>query len=275
MNTSCEKCIFALWEGNTQIGCSVGRLDKFAAMGDVSRAEKDGKDFAIINNRICLMCCAPSWLTKNPEVKNPGEELRKRIALSCETFVIVQEEERERIETTLKSLVWQSHSPAQITVILYSDTYKPSTIRRMFMDLQKEISFTWKIAHIQERGPNNEKVSVEWCLDHAIGNCDTPFYAVFEAGYEVPANFLKEIDVALNDNLEKFCALIPQGDSWNGAVIQTMLHKKLQGNMPSHLGTDENGDELIGCTIYDKIHFIANTNDQPAIIRRVEEICNL
>jgi hypothetical protein len=274
--TGCLNCIFAQWKDKRQVGCKLGRIEKFAERNtelDIVKHE-DGREFYLIKNRICLMLCTEDWLKRHPEVKDPEKDMRRLTALSCDIMILVDNDQTlEGLRKTLHSLLQQQHKPAKINVILHSDHIHPAKIRKILQSAEDEyFSFKWQLTHIQERGPKGEKPSIEWALDHVIQNCKSPFYAVFYAGYEVPADYLLLIDQALNDELEKFSVLLPV-DDWNGAFIQTYLHKRLHGNAPEKLEDNEDGDEVIGVSIMDKAHFIAARNNYPYMVRRVEEIC--
>src|SRR5688572_199954 len=214
--TGCVNCIFAQWEDNKQVGCKVGRLDKFVEQGDELDidTDKDGKNFYVIKNRICLMLCTKDWLARHPEVKDPAKEMRKRTALSADVMILVEDKHTlEGIRKTVHSLMQQSHKPAKVSVVLLSDKIHPAKVRKLFQSVEDEyFSVNWQVAHINERGLNGEKPSIEWALDHVVQNCKTPFFAVFYAGYDVPPDYLLLIDKALNDDMQNFCLLIQVDD---------------------------------------------------------------
>lgn len=274
--TGCINCIFAEWQGKRQVGCKLGRIEKFSERGEQfdTATSQDGREFYIIKNRICLMLCTEDWLARHPEVKDPAREVRKLTELKCDVLILVENEHTlEGIRKTVNALLQQEHKPEKITVVLLSDHIHPAKIRKVFQAAEnKYFSFKWQVAHIQERGPKGEKPSIEWAMDHVLNNCKTPFYSVFYAGFEPPTDFLLLIDKALNDELEKFCLLLPV-DDWNGAFVQTMLHKKLRGNAPEVLEINDEEDEVIGVSIMDKVHFISVKNNYPYMVRKVEEIC--
>lgn len=274
MNTSCEKCAFAIYEDNIQSGCKAGRLTKFQDTG----SEVEHKDnYFIIKDRICMMCCPEETIVKLG-FKNPLQDMRKAIELKCAIYIIATDNSTlEDIKLTIDSLNKQTLRPRCINVIVNTDNISKPRLIKHLNDTQSKfendnLEFIWNITYIQEKDKDGERPSIEWALDHAIFKCEMPFYAVFMAGYMVCPDYLSNIDKALNDELQRFCVLLPF-DEWNGAFVQTLLHKKLGGNAPQTLEEYEDG-ALIATTIMDKIEWMAKENNQH-MVKKAEEICPL
>jgi hypothetical protein len=66
IHTPCKECVFAEYQGNTQIGCTAGMLDKFKNAGyDIVEVYDNDKEFFVINNKKCLFMRPQNWLIKN------------------------------------------------------------------------------------------------------------------------------------------------------------------------------------------------------------------
>lgn len=279
MDTTCSKCTFAKYTNNIQTGCQVNRLNKFRQQGtELELQKEEDKESYLIKGRICLMCCPPERIEKL-KLKNPAPELRKLITVQCEAYILALDDHSlNQVKATIDSLNMQEVRPTCINVILNTDNISRPKLVKYFNELQnafeqKNQEYKWNITYIHERGENGEKFSDEWCLDHAIAKCNSPFYCVFMAGYNVPRNYLSSIDRALNDNIERFSVLLPaHEDSWNGVFVQTAMHKKLDGNVPQTLEEYDDG-ALVATTIMDKIEFLGKLKDQQYMIKKVTEVC--
>ena len=53
MNTSCKNCHYAIYEGITQIGCKLNRIDKWQQQTEVLEAYDEEKEFYVIKDRVC------------------------------------------------------------------------------------------------------------------------------------------------------------------------------------------------------------------------------
>ena len=275
INTSCEKCIFAKFDSeNRQIGCKADRLDKFVERGvKLDLLKNEDKESYIIKNRICLMCCTEQTV-QQLQLKNPLLEMRKRIALKSTIYVLADEEHNlDDIKITLYSLIDQFLKPTEIVVILHSQTISRPALSKFLLELEEDNKWlAWRISHIHECGDNGEKPSREWCLDHTIKTCKTLFYGVFLAGFQVPNEYLSNIDYSLNDELHRFVVLRPADGYWNGAFVHISVHKNFHGNVPEMLEQYEDG-ELVATSIMDKVDYAAKRDNQLDMIRGVEEIC--
>lgn len=272
--TSCSKCIFAEWDENKQINCKANRLSKFIERGEtVAIIAQENESHFFIKDRICTMCFQQSWLDKINNINNPLLYVRQRILLKCDALILVSNESIEEIEITIKSLLKQKLLPQIINIVLNSNTMPVWKIAKLLRSLEDKHYFQWKISNIEERMENLDTVSLEWCVDHVISLCESPFYSVFIPGFKVPNNFYEKIDNAINDELYRFVALIPV-DDWNGLFVQTEIHKKIGGNTPMMLEESDEFGNLIAYTVIDKIHYIANLEGRSEIVMKVGDICS-
>lgn len=83
--SSCEKCIFAQWEGQSQNGCALRRLDKFETT-NVINDDYTGSYFVTIHN-ICTAKRNKKWLSDNP--RDPIQIVRKELYPKIQLVVLV------------------------------------------------------------------------------------------------------------------------------------------------------------------------------------------
>lgn len=78
--TSCKDCIFALYDGTTQVGCEDNRIEKFE--DDIVEAYDNDKEFFVIN-RLCTLYRTSAW---NNGIKDL-EKAKKESYISCDILI--------------------------------------------------------------------------------------------------------------------------------------------------------------------------------------------
>lgn len=65
VHTACKKCVFADYKNNSQVGCSIGYLEKYKNINaTILEAYDEEKEFYIINDKKCLCYREDSWFKK-------------------------------------------------------------------------------------------------------------------------------------------------------------------------------------------------------------------
>ncbi len=93
IKTECKDCIFAIYNGSIQNGCSAGQLEKYQALDTTSSSHNDGKTYYVIDNRFCMYCRNQEWLKKQnrrqTEAAGSVEQfIRNQIVLQYQIFLI-------------------------------------------------------------------------------------------------------------------------------------------------------------------------------------------
>ena len=77
IHTSCKDCVFAIYEDQTQTGCSMSMIEKYKAKNcEIIEAYDDDKEFYIINKRKCINHRKESWFK---QFENSDNSLEYRI----------------------------------------------------------------------------------------------------------------------------------------------------------------------------------------------------
>lgn len=265
----CKGCVFAEYDGLCQVGCNLGRIDKFRERGadvKVELTDTDAPDGGVstyvIKDRVCL-----ARRTEDSDVirtNRPNEwakAVRKEIELRLEAVIVLNGgSSLEDLKMTVTSLEKQSLRPISTVIVINQDDVPALTV---IWAMRGSTLPEWRVRHIREREENGERVSLERALDLSV---DTEkrclYYSVFHAGFEVPENFVSDIDRRLNDELEQFTMLMPideDDERNNGLTIQTYAHVKFGGNQPVHV-LDEKTEEPIAYlpSIQGKIQYQAH-----------------
>ena len=264
VHTPCKNCIFAVYKEKTQTGCKLGRTAKFQAAGNLVEAEDTEKEFFIVNGRYCNAFQDPnSKFAKNFKPEDWVATMRKGIQLRLSVLVVLENAQHYHdLDITAESLKNQTLPPHQVIFVNNQKTIRPSEFHaRLFKLLGNSI--TWRINQICE--PNASKGRA---IDHAMTNVDGAFYTVIEPGFALPPDFIRELDVSLNDNMERFSLLLPH--EGNCLTVQTSLHKHPFIN--GHIAIEYDGKVMTD--VAEKIAFYAEMEEKSYMIRGVTEICH-
>lgn len=267
MDTVCSDCVFAEWEGIKQSGCAFGRIEKFKKQGVIVTLEDNHeKLYARIVGRVCNTCRHPSTVAKIP-ARKWKEAVRKEVIPRIAMAVYV-DDDSQYVEAcrSLRSIHSQTVNPYEI-ILIYNVKGRevPPDYAIWFSAFANNIP--WRVQIIKgvltplrnELEPADYGQSVD--LTVQSNEMKAVYFSVCKAGYEYPLNYIEVIDRAINEQLLRFVALLPDEDG-NGLFVQRGLHNLLQGNKKLH-----------GCdNIIDKIQEIAQEEGTGHMIKRFEEL---
>jgi hypothetical protein len=256
--TSCKDCVFAVYEKNTQCGCSTGRLEKFKDVGVHIVEAQDGKKEYMVIERFCNHYREKNWMTNSKpirswgRIKNKEKTVKKEIQIRCGVVIILRKETsvQDMEKTILACLKQKEVTPDYIVVVNSSENAHTEIISRMHHTIKKRTVF------YAVRTSHNE-ASLEECIDLAFVQAKNGYYITFEGGYEPPPNFLDKINSLINEELQPILFLKPE-NKIDGMFVQTMIHKMLAGN--------------IGKSLADKIHDITKEENTEHLMRKWKDI---
>jgi len=212
--TTCEKCIFSEKENGNQIGCEAGRLEKFAEQGATSyQVNEKGNGYYIISGRHCNMCRQSSWAT---DVKTARKEATIKFAVT----VFCKGQNKQQIFDTIDSIETQDTKPTWLNIVNISDSLE------IVEYLSKHYSGKWKVL----KRPYQTLVKQE-ILDKSFKGCKCQYYVMLDAGRRIPRGFFSDIDVRVNDDLEK--VFYDYNDSQDILTTQYVLYWMLPKNIIS------------------------------------------
>ena len=87
LHTSCKECMFAIYEGDTQVGCSADRLPILRKNNTVIEAYDKDREFYVADC-FCNYFRPPKWNDGKPDVEKASDENRPRfsIAIYCDNI---------------------------------------------------------------------------------------------------------------------------------------------------------------------------------------------
>lgn len=232
VETVCKECVWAEYEGKTQVDCKLGRLAKFRTQGTlVAEVYDDDKEFFVIENRVCNACRNSNWAAKTlydytgPESTNElylvtklGEEIR----IKQDVFVhITTDSTYGQIRDILLQLEPHKDFIENLIVLLNGETTSPSEIRPLLS------GFNWSIKKVCELN-----ATLERAVSIFLGKTNTLFYTVVFPGQTLPENLLEKVDYAINSGLKVFNYVVVEEDSY---CCQTILHQMWSKNIKEEI----------------------------------------
>lgn len=167
MNTSCKKCHYAIYDGKTQTGCQMNRLDKWREKTNVIEAYDEEKEFYVIQNRNCN--AYNEWNTLSPEEAREKIKLPYTIMLINGQIDLFRESE---LGILPREILCGSETTAK-TKYKFTRFLQPLTPEEMEYELTKQVQ--------------------------------TPFYIVGTGPINNP--FLEKCERMYNEDLEKFVVI--------------------------------------------------------------------
>lgn len=216
--TKCESCVFKETENGEQVGCSVGRLEKYL---EKDKAEKT-EDGNYVINTVCNMCKRESWVKDGEDLASMKARARSDANIQND-FIIVGKPDStiEDFISKTKEIVRQKILPR---VIIFSVCDIPiySKLRgevEKYIDIER----THVLINMAFSSSLDSRI-----FESALRTKHT-FFSVFMVDEEIPENFNSKLDELINDELRVISAIIPE-NGYHGLTIQKMLFKKITQN---------------------------------------------
>ena len=269
--TSCAACCFADYEGKTQVGCELGRIEKFQERGTkVIEAEDGEREFYVIH-RMCNFYREEDWAEY---WKDKEKRVKKENAIRVNFIIPINEDDTlEGLEKTLLSIATQEEFEA-VKVITMNNSDKDNfdivhKLHEVFGSYAEQTSYLNKSEEGTTfvGGSMVEKNSDFWTLlEASFSYVVNGYYSIFNCGTTVPSDFLKTINHAVNENLEQILMIesFDEG-SHDGLTISCALHKYLSGSK------DTTNFE-ISQPIDEKVRKTAKTQDFDNLIVKWEDL---
>lgn len=124
IHTACKKCVFADYQNNSQVGCSIGYLEKYRNINaHILEVYDEEKEFYVINEKKCLCYREDSWFEQH-DMKNSS--LEDKIAKVQETnhlhyllVVNLLDFSDDDLTQTIKQISELSVKPQKIIFVRY------------------------------------------------------------------------------------------------------------------------------------------------------------
>jgi hypothetical protein len=233
VETVCRLCVFAEYGDDSdtllQTSCEARQIQRFRAEGIQIKeyVDDDERKFFGVPGRSCLFFRNQEWKDKQPVDEDLLIIARDELTLRMDVIIYIPDGATfTDIGTTVDTLARGNIKPSRI-VFCDNQNIRPSTFRDWAQGRCHKVG--WIAHHIREEA--NFERCVDLCMKQAKGR----FTAVFTAGFEVPPDFISDIDKALHDDFKRFLYLIPCDEQYNGMVIQNLVSKTFKSNRENPL----------------------------------------
>lgn len=237
-DTVCKECIFAEWEGDTQVGCRVGKLQDYRDQKiPVIKCYDAEKEFYVIPGRRCMYMRTEDWKHKHQPWGYQKRKIDNEIELQFQAIVVAGlGDDDEGLRATLDSLYEQELKPYHIAVV------RPPLChlhpRKVLNYFAEKSGILWKIENVLDIEYPVEKY--EDLIVDFVKN--TNMYSRFNAGTVVPPDFFSTINYRVHEEMFAFSALMPNSEG-SGWTIPRSIYVYFMGNKQLTLLTKLEGYE--------------------------------
>lgn len=281
VHQACLGCVFAQREGKNQTGCSLGRLEKFKAIDPnlVIEGYNEHGDFFIVN-RACNTFRDELWGDRHRNEDMKALAL-KESQIRTDVLLYIDEDFAEfynnhratsgdvHFKVSLGSLLSQTQKPNKVIVISNQTSIPRSEIISLLRKYGGDLN--WQMTAILERTNEKDFVSVERAIDISFNRIEGQFYLFLPIGDSVNANLISNINVAINDRLERFSVLYDQDDynektgSFHNYVVSKNLHDVMGGNRQIEATNDDGEHIVLNNLIQKAVHLAKSSNSEHMI----------
>ena len=230
-NTGCKDCVFAIYDGKTQVGCEFDRINKFKSVGlEVVESYDEDREFYVIKNHICNVGRLPAW------AQNKTGDL-KEIALKESSvkyqFILIDkgDVDVETLKEQVAKCLEQSVPPQAIHIIRYNSS-KISLLDMGQVLLRTNI--VWSIQDIVE-----EEQIVDYYIDRLLNKYYYLHYVQQDLCNDIDPNISTALNDKINIEIAKFGLLICENCVIVNANVFTALRAGIFDQTLIHLMEDK------------------------------------
>ncbi len=265
LKTSCKDCFYAKYDEDNkkQIGCHFNKLEKLQQIGiAIEKVQDEEKEFFMLLSHACMAYrTKSSMIEANQEIEKSMIDTRKQMSPRIGVVINVCEDIIDNLKKTIQSIVDQELSFYEV-IFCISSNIKPSEIMSLINELK--CTFKWSIKQIVDEYWVGSKA-----LNVAVQKSKSTYFALFKMGFVIPKTFVKEIDVAICDDMKRFIILKAIDEDGNGSLYQTYAFNALRGNEEAYSEDDEKPAHQFS----EKITYIGSRQNLTHLIKNCEEIC--
>jgi hypothetical protein len=224
IHTPCKKCVFAAYEGKTQLGCSINYLDKYKEQGaEVLDVYDEDLEFHVINDKKCPGYREDSWFkSRGMEEATLEEKIEYFKTVNKLHYLLVVNfkecgDSEENMKQLLDDLSALEIKPQKIVFIRDKDANENTSYSKINnLMRQSKINGPWRIQNMVDDTVSNENIL------HSVINLNKPYRFVcalkklpsdvndiINAGNDVVHNQLNQFSVISNVN--ESCLLFSAG----------------------------------------------------------------
>lgn len=241
VSTTCKDCLFAKYDGNTQVDCELGKIDKINnhPIYEVIEARDETKNFYVLNYHLCLHQRVAGWVHDNKSLDEMKNLVKEEIKMNWGAILVLQDESQNdmsRVEKRLEEIISQGNPPKWIGII-NTDT---------------NLDVYWIISYLNDKGIRWSIESGEESVRHYIDVLINKFkknrfvfYSVFESDKVIPTDLYDKLYNNVIENLMQY-SVIKEVDSLHCMIVNKVAHIKYGGNVTEDLEKKIKRESSIG-----------------------------
>jgi hypothetical protein len=231
--TSCKECVFAEYEGKTQVGCSANRIIKFKNLNteqsvNVIEAYDNDKEFYVING-FCNYYRSKKWNDGIADL----DKAKKESSLTFDLFVdcnSIDINYVNKIDTLLSTIDYDTN---KLNVVLYHLNQFANQSKELVLSLYNNHKKLLKISVCT----NNNLF-----LHESVLKSNSSFYIAINKNQCIDSKTLTNINNLINDDIKKFIVV----DDGGTKIISNIAYKM------QFLNTENSDYEKNVCQIIEK-----------------------
>lgn len=259
--TLCEKCKFAEYKDNVQIGCEAGVYKILKEKEyNIEMLKNNGKTFFGINNFICRYIRPTTW---EPDLNKEEylEKLKHDSRIKITAAIYCDKESFEGIKDSLTQIENQSMGFEKIIVVNSLNNIANFYILcKVIREVNKNTP--WEVKQVKD-----PDLAEQHAIDIGFESCKSLFITIFKSGQNIPENFVEELD-SFNNKMEKFLVLVPENKFGHGLTVQRHAFSMVNGNAL----VEWHGTKEMMSGILEKIQIIAEDQKSDWCIRLLKEV---
>ena len=209
--TACKNCLFAIYDGKTQVGCQAGRIDRYKDLDQVFDAYDDTHEFYVIKG-ICNAVRENGWNNDVAEVEKMRAENRPRFDVILDATHINKRSAEEWM--SFYDEVRDSDFTVDFCVIA-PDEFTGDQ-RKLVSEVLRHIDC-----------PVIESNHVDMSITERILSSKRAFTVVMDSISLPVPNMFNRIDILLNEDLRKFVLYSLDGTTAISNLAFHIYQKKL------------------------------------------------
>jgi len=221
-DTCCKYCVFARYEGDTQLGCYAKRIFPLKRAGaNILKCYDDEKEFFVIGGKKCFYIRpAEGWLKEDESFEDATIRARAELKIPYHIFILVDKNTIiNEVKKSIENLSEQKLLPTRVTVACQPDCkiIKKHLFPIIINRLAKPFGIKWRI---------NEGVEKEnWnkAIDRLLQFEKEGYFGAIHAGFTYNNDYFYNLNEAIVDDFFHFSILTPdkKGD---GMFIQRAIY---------------------------------------------------
>lgn len=227
--TTCKNCLFAIYDGDTQIGCHFGRTEKVDEhdIFELIEAEDDDKEFYILNNHICPYQRTDSWIhAKDEDIVTAVE---KEVYMPWAALLFYRHNGVNAVEERIKELKQQKITPKVTVLVIDPQDIDPDEFRSLHQMMTDNFDI-WYLQRVFEFGLP-DRFTGDLCFDK-FRKHRFMFYTYFDSTKPIDLDYYEKIHKFVIDDMNSYGVIknMDDNEDIHHLTISKIAHLKYAGN---------------------------------------------